>query len=772
MASTADLAIVPATKFWSAEFRDPSAEQIYRKYEVKHMGPQFALTLGVAVVLTMAIMGGILDFVSFVGPHRHHLWTLLLLRAVSVLCGLSLVAAMRRCLHPKSHYALGIAFTATMSFFYSQVAYQYMAVLNQSYSDSVFLGIGMLLVLSAPFPLWFSLGNALAWFYGAVLLHGIYPDGSGSKLFSLAIIYLAIISVSALSVRRSNWKRRREYAHRDSLQRSNEKLCREVFRRKEAEAEILRHQEQLEKLVETRTTHLRESEQRYRTLAENLGDVISRVDRDYRILYVNAAVDKYFGNAANEFTGKKLHQLSDLGVPKKFLTQLAQNVEKVFENAQPIAYQFAFEEENAPLGVDLHLFPELSEAGEVKTVLYSARDISDILAVQRENSDLEAKLFQSQKTEAIGRLAGGVAHDFNNLLIPIINCSEMAMADLDQESAEYQNLKIILTAGERAALLTKRLLTSARRQPLERKVHDLRELVLKYQTILRRLIREDIHVQFFPGETAGFIEGDAAMLEQVLMNLASNAADAMPQGGSLVIRTENVSIDEQASRDFKGDELSPGEYVTLTIHDTGHGMNHEVQSKIFEPFFTTKEQGKGTGLGLAVVFGIVKQHQGAICLESKPGEGSCFKILLPRTEETDQTEPVLTRAAAGDHTETILLVEDNEAVRALAREMLEQFGYQVLSAADGEHALHLSEQHAGIIDLLLTDVIMPKMNGKQVWEQLRQFRSDTKILFTSGYTDQVLDQQGVLDERFPLLLKPYNAKSLAQKVRTVLDHPV
>lgn len=386
-----------------------------------------------------------------------------------------------------------------------------------------------------------------------------------------------------------------------------------------------------------------------------------------------------------------------------------------------------------------------------------------------ERKQLEEQLRQSQKMEAIGRLAGGIAHDFNNLLTVITGYSEVALSRLHDDDPLHVELDEIRQAGHRAAALTSQLLAFSRRQVLQPKVLDLNTVVTDLEKLLHRLIGEDINLVVSLAPSLGQIHVDPGQIEQVLMNLSVNARDAMPKGGRLVIETYNVDFTGSSA----GRPLSvpPGSYVVLVVSDTGSGMDEYTRAHIFEPFFTTKEQGKGTGLGLSTVYGIVKQGDGEIVVDSKPGHGSTFTIYFRRVADREPTLPDLTHqpAATNPGTETLLLVEDEPAIRALAGDILRRCGYKVLEARHGVEALLTGSQYLGAIDLLITDVIMPQMSGGEVAERLMHERPDLKVLYVSGYTDDAIIHHGVIQEGTAFLQKPFSPDVLIQKVRQVLD---
>src|SRR3989442_310092 len=381
---------------------------------------------------------------------------------------------------------------------------------------------------------------------------------------------------------------------------------------------------------------------------------------------------------------------------------------------------------------------------------------------------LEAQLVQAQKMEAIGRLAGGVAHDFNNLLTVILSYSELLLQDMPSDAPTRDDIEQIRKAANGASELTRQLLAFSRQQVLQPKVVDLNAAVSGIERLLGRVLREDIHLECSLAPDAGTVKVDPGQLEQVIMNLAVNARDAMPNGGRVTIETANVDMDETYVQAHG--VAAPGRYVMLAVTDTGLGMDAATQAPIFEPFFTTKEVGKGTGLGLATVQGIVQQSGGFIWVYSEPNHGTCFKVYLPRVDApVSKADDV-----AGDRlrgTETVLVVEDMAAVRAVTCEMLRRFGFTVHDAADGTTALQLAQTLDRPIDLLLTDVVIPDVNGRDLAAQFQALRPRLKVLFMSGYTDDAVVRHGILQEGIAYLQKPFTPKSLVRKVREVLDGP-
>jgi signal transduction histidine kinase len=399
------------------------------------------------------------------------------------------------------------------------------------------------------------------------------------------------------------------------------------------------------------------------------------------------------------------------------------------------------------------------------------REIGDALArrelrrAEAERKRIEKQLQQAQKLESVGRLAGGVAHDFNNLLTVINGYSDMLLGELSSEDPTYETVTEIRTAGERAAVLTRQLLVLSRKKVTQPQPANLNDIVTEVEKMLARLIGEDIRLKSVLSPSLGHVLADPGQLHQVLMNLAVNARDAMPGGGTLSIETANVDVDAGYAEQHP--EMKPGPYVQLKVADTGIGMTKEVQSHLFEPFFTTKKQGEGTGLGLATVYGIVKQSDGSVWVSSEPGVGTTFSIYLPRVDAGAGLPQELEPSHADLRgSETILVAEDQDQLRKMAVRVLRDYGYEVIESANPEEALLHSERYPGPIHLMLTDVIMPGMTGPELVARIKPVRPSMEIVYMSGYS-----QHTILDSAGPYLPKPFSPRTLAIKVREALDAP-
>ena len=519
----------------------------------------------------------------------------------------------------------------------------------------------------------------------------------------------------------------------------------------------------LKRQVAEKTESIRDSLQReaaarerYQELFENANDMVFTCDLEGRFSSLNKAGRRMTGCDLPETLNMNLVQIlapEYSGLARQMLQEASQEEQHTYEVE-------IVTKKNTRLRVDLgtRLIQRRGEPPEVQGI---GRDIT-------RHRRLEDQLRHAQKMEAAGRLAGGVAHDFNNLLTVISGFGQLVMGRLDPADPKYPHMAELLKAADRGATLTRQLLAFSRQQVLQPQVLDMNNTLANINRMLRHLIGEDIELVVVPGKDLGRVKADPGEIDQVILNLAVNARDAMPHGGKLTLQTENVTVDEvRATSHYP---LRPGRYVMLSVSDTGCGMDAETQKHIFEPFFTTKEQGKGTGLGLATVHGIVHQSGGFIYVYSELGSGSIFKIFLPRVDQV--AEPAKGRQADEHHakgSETILVVEDEAMVRDLTLEVLKESGYTVISAERPDDALRISEQNQGPIDLLLTDVVMPGMSGLELAERLKPDRPKMKVLYVSGYTADAVARRGMSDPKTAFLQKPFAPGALVRKVREVLE---
>lgn len=494
---------------------------------------------------------------------------------------------------------------------------------------------------------------------------------------------------------------------------------------------------------------LRASETRYRTLFEQAGNAIFLENADHLIMDANRAATDLFGYTHAELLGMRTIQLY-----KKF--NIDEIANKPFKTPLEIT---ALHKSGKELSIDLTIAPLTTDNS--KFFLSIVRDIS-------EKKLLERQLYQSQKMEAIGRLAGGVAHDFNNLLTVIRGYSELIQLQVENQDPTYNRIRQIDQACERAESLTRQLLAFSRRQILQPKVINLNDLIHDMEKMFNRIIGEDILLKTHLNRDLGHIEADPSQIEQVILNLVVNARDAMPNGGTILIETDNAVLDRSIRH--KHPEVKVGNYIRLSISDNGTGIDKDTQAHIFEPFFTTKKEGEGTGLGLATVYGIIKQSNGFIWVYSEPGEGTTFKIYLPLSVSTLVSEMKLAAVQPGMiGSETILVVEDEHDVRQLVCETLEIMNYKVIEASNGIEALKIIEHDHKQIDLVLTDVVMPEMSGKELIDKIAKLHRNIKVLFMSGYTENTIVHKGVLETGTNFIQKPFTPAALIQKVRQVLD---
>jgi len=508
---------------------------------------------------------------------------------------------------------------------------------------------------------------------------------------------------------------------------------------------------------------LRRSEERFRLLAENSNDVILLHDLEGRIVYVSPSVERVFGYPPEELVGLGM----DKFVRPDDLLRVQATIAGIVAGSQTSAITtLVRHRQGSWIPVESASSAIRGDGGEIEMILASLRDVSERKLAEAARELLEEELRQAQKMEAVGLLAGGIAHDFNNLLTVIRGYTDILLSRLGREAKGSGEIAEIGRAAERAAQLTGQLLAYSRKQVLEPRVLDLNRVVTKIQAMLGRLIGEHIEFSTALAEDLGSISADAGQIEQIIMNLVVNARDAMPEGGTLLLETGNLTLAELSTD--RHPDLTPGDYVVFAVSDSGQGMDAATVARVFEPFYTTKERGEGTGLGLATVYGIVTQSGGYIEVESEPGLGASFRIYFPRVAEEAEAfspKPPDERPLIG--TETILLVEDEETLRRVGRQMLEMYGYTVLLAENGAAGLELAQNHPHPIQLLMTDILMPKMGGIELAERLSTLRPELKVLYTSGYNDSGSSLQRVEGARY--LQKPYAMDELAHTLRELLD---
>ena len=522
----------------------------------------------------------------------------------------------------------------------------------------------------------------------------------------------------------------------------------------------------LSDITDRRRVHdlLTASEGRYRRLFEAARDGILILDADTgRVVDAHPCLTELTGFSHAEFLGKHLWEVGpfkDIAASKVSFAEL--------QSKEYVRYEDLPLESSDGRKIAVEFVSNVYLVDNLKVIQCNIRDISERKRADHERERLEGQLRAAQKMEAIGSLAGGIAHDFNNLLSVILNYTVFAIEELPDGGQIKDDLLEAKNAATRAATLTRQLLAFGRKQMMQPEPLDLNAIAASIEKMLRRILGEDIDLLQKLAPDLGLTMADPGQLEQVIMNLVVNARDAMPRGGRLTIETDNAELDEEAASHHG--ELKAGFYIRLSVTDTGFGMDEETRGRIFEPFFTTKERGKGTGLGLSTVYGIVKQSGGGIWVYSEPGQGTAFKIYLPRLlEATALARKASTVPRRAEGTETILVVEDEDAVRNAARRILERAGYTVLTAANGAEALRAAELHQAEIHLLLTDVVMPQMSGGILAERLVKQRPGIKVLFMSGYPDTAIGHHGVLDVGTKFIAKPFIAADLPLKVREVLD---
>jgi PAS domain S-box-containing protein len=503
---------------------------------------------------------------------------------------------------------------------------------------------------------------------------------------------------------------------------------------------------------------LRDSEVRYRTLAEAAHDSIFIVNRQGRIEYANAASGERFGITSEQQIGKALHEV----FPQATADEMWRELETVFTSGERHYYETRFETAQGELSLGAWLVPVCRTDREFTRVMGVARDITD-------RKRLERQFAHAQKMEAIGRLAGGIAHDFNNLLTAILGYSELLLDRVRGDAAVVEDVEEVRKAAERASRLTRQLLAFSRKQLLAPQILDLNDVIAEFEKLLSRVIGDDIHLEVIHGTGLGSVKADAGQIEQLLMNLVINARDAMPKGGRICLQTANAELDNEFVRTHEG--ATEGRFIRIMVKDTGCGMAPDVLAHMFEPFFTTKPAGKGTGLGLATVYGIVKQNGGYITIDSAQGIGTTVTIDLPRVDlptRATAAAPALMRPLNGG--ETILVAEDQPGVRALIRRILEPYGYTVLMSDNVTDAISIAEHHGGPIDLLLSDVMMPDLSGPDLAQRIVRSRPAIRVLYVSGFAAHPAVGTDASSRNAAFLSKPFTPQGLVTKIRECLDH--
>lgn len=525
-------------------------------------------------------------------------------------------------------------------------------------------------------------------------------------------------------------------------------------------AESLQFREEERKRSEER---LRQSEEKYRSIFESIYDVYYRINIDGKIMLVSPSVLPRAGYDPEELIGQDVSKIYFNPSDRDLF------LEKIKETGVLNDYEVKFKaKDGGVLNVSLTANLISDKDGNPVAIEGILRDITGRKKAEQEMIALQEQFRQSQKMEAIGKLAGGVAHDFNNLLTIIKGYCQLSLPTIKEGDPLKENIEEVVKASDRAADLTRQLLAFSRRQIMEMRVLDLNHILRNLDKMLRRMIGEDVELKTLLADDLGKVKADPGQIEQVLMNLVVNARDAMPKGGKLTIETANIKLDEKYARNHIA--VTPGDYVMIAVSDTGIGMSPEVRERVFEPFFTTKERGKGTGLGLSTVYGIVKQSDGNIWVYSEPGKGTTFKIYLPKVDEpAEELRVKVERPELPRGSETVLVVEDDEKVRKLSVKILEKHGYEVIGAGSGEEALEICRERKKPIHLVLTDVVMPGMDGRQLTKKLMEVCHGFKVLYMSGYTDNAITHHGVLERGLDFIQKPLSIEGLVRKVREVLD---
>ena len=543
-------------------------------------------------------------------------------------------------------------------------------------------------------------------------------------------------------------------------------VVRDIRERKRAEKAIQLANSVLEAKVKERTSELEQQRVFLRQVIDLNPNFVFAKDKDGKFTLVNQALAEAYGTSVEHLLGKTDADFNpNLEEIQRFrrddLEVIEQRVEKF------IPEELMTDASGSHRWLQTVKRPIVSGDGNVSQMLGVATDITARKRAEKALHDSEEMLRQAQKMESVGTLAGGIAHDFNNLMTVVTGYSELVLRRMNGDEPLRTRIQEIKSAGDRAASLTRQLLAFSRKQMLKPIVLDLNAVVTGMGKMLPRVIGEDVELRFDLAASVGKVTADPGQMEQVLMNLVVNSRDAMPAGGCVTVKTENVEFN--GGSDKHRAMIAQGRYVALSVTDNGIGMNAETQSHIFEPFFTTKEVGKGTGLGLATVYGIVKQSGGTIWVYSEPGKGTSIKIYLPRIDDVSEPEHHPAPMDTGYGNETILLVEDEPMVRALGKEFLEEYGYRVLTAGNGREGLQMCQDFAERIDLIITDVVMPQMSGRELAEKARELRPDARVLFMSGFTDDAVVRHGIVADDVCFIQKPFSPEALARKAREVLE---
>ncbi len=598
----------------------------------------------------------------------------------------------------------------------------------------------------------------------AVLMEPLWAiERSQKKIYALVHFLIWLVGLTGIGMGMQKI-RRHEQARREA-EESLQKAYLEVEKRvEERTAELRAVNEALQKEIVERK-RIEDEAIKLQNAVHQVADILFITDQNGIIEYVNPAFEKITGYRREEAIGKRPNILkSGLMGPEYY-----RKVWDTILSGNVFQSQVINKRKNGePFYYDQVITPLKDPQGNITHFISTGRDITLLKKKEEEMAALQDQLRQSQKMEAIGQLAGGIAHDFNNLLTVIKGYCQLSLLELKEGDPLRANIEEINKASEKAANLTRQILAFSRRQPMEMKVLDLNLVIRDLEKMLRRIIGEDIELLTSLSEDLGRVMSDPGQIEQVIMNLAVNARDAMQGGGKLTIETANVELDEEYARSHIA--VTPGRYVMLSVSDTGVGISPEIKERIFEPFFTTKEKGRGTGLGLSTVYGIVKQSGGNIWVYSEPAQGTTFKIYLPRVDEpAEELRKKIEYEEIPRGSETILLVEDDEKVRELAVKVLRMHGYEVIEAGSPTDALRICQELKRPIHLVLTDVVMPEMSGRQLAERLREVCVEVKVLYMSGYTDNSIVRHGVLEKGVDFIQKPFTIDGLARKVREVLD---